>query len=190
MVYIIFLTSLILIIFSIFLKGIFAILCALISVILSIISLNKKIRLSLIVPIIGLIVIVFANLQFLGIITSFSKENMKQFTKSLNYSVNGYKLLKENNKIKAIIFFENAFEEAKKVDINNIEKIVKGFKQHFCNEYMKGLEIFIKGLKENNKEIMLEGAKLLDKWSLWHNRVIEKYTEKKSLFEFIKNYFK
>ena len=177
---------------GLFLNGLYCIAIALITVFLSIIAMKRKEKFYLIGMILGVIGMIFVNLQNMGIIRS--NLELKNLYKMINITNQGFeKIVNENDKE---IFLKNlniAYKIGKKIKVEKIEKKIPNFTKHFKEEYLKGLEFIIKGYKEKSQIRKVTGVALIEKWSIWYNKntlLFKKASqEKDSFFEFIKSVF-
>lgn len=62
------------------------------------------------------------------------------------------------------ILLEEAIEDAKKVDLSILEKMKKGFGERYKDKYIKGLELQLEGIKNNDNKKALEGQILYDEY--------------------------
>jgi hypothetical protein len=82
----------------------------------------------------------------------------------------------EDEKVQQMVDLKRkALNEAKLVKIEILSNKIPGFKEHFENKYIKGLEYFIEGHTENDNSKIFESHKLLRSWGNWYNRNYEKF---------------
>lgn len=63
-----------------------------------------------------------------------------------------------------IILLEKSVEAAKKVDLNILEKLKKGFGKKYKQKYLRSLELQIEGVKEIDTKKSLDGQILYDEY--------------------------
>lgn len=63
-----------------------------------------------------------------------------------------------------IILLEKSVEAAKKVDLNILEKLKKGFGKKYKQKYLRSLELQIEGIKEIDTKKSLDGQILYDEY--------------------------
>ncbi len=165
---------------SVFLGSTLGILTAFIAVILGFLGYRKNERLSLTGILIAGIVIIFLNLQGMGVIPT-PKKNvtlMKTYTEAIRSSVkvfNGLKketkvtTQKEKEKVKKDIIaaLTQGLEAARKVEAERFDPFIANFSQHFHLEFMKGMALLREGYIHTQKDKRIKGAVLLDKWARW-----------------------
>jgi len=109
---------------------------------------------------------------------SMSSKNLDHFFNSIEYANNSNEVsnqLKSFEKVdkkkisKMIELKRKALNEAKLVNIEKIDKQLNGFKEHFKNEYMKGLKYYIEAYSENDNSKIYESHRLLRRWGMWYN---------------------
>lgn len=98
---------------------------------------------------------------------------IKLMDKSRKYSDSAFVLLDnnvQNGVVKKeivdnhIILLEKAVEAAKKVDLNILEKLNKGFGKKYKQKYLRSLELQIEGIKEIDTKKSLDGQILYDEY--------------------------
>lgn len=72
-----------------------------------------------------------------------------------------------------LAYYTKALEEAKKADINYMNKRYQGFGDHFKNEFIGGLELFIKSSETRNMKGLIASQVLLQYWGDWFDANIE-----------------
>ncbi len=177
---------------GLFLNGLYCIAIALITVFLSIIAKKRKEKFYLIGMILGVIGVIFVNLQNMGIIRS--NLELKSLYKMINITNQGFeKLVNENDKEILLKNLNIAYKIGKKIKVEKIEKKIPNFTKHFKEEYLKGLKFIIDGYKNKSQITKVTGVALIERWSIWYNKnnpLFKKaFQEKDSFFEFIKSVF-
>lgn len=111
--------------------------------------------------------------------------NPEHITKSIDFSNQATAIMNrdgtklEAQEMKQVINFEkSALNEARLVDINALNKHYDNFGDNWRDKYIKGLELFIEGIEENNNEKSLSGQVLLDKYYTWYSANIDKIQKK------------
>lgn len=62
-----------------------------------------------------------------------------------------------------------ALEEARKVDIYELNKAYPGWGKHYAEEFIQGIEMYISGRDTSNSWMDLKGQLLLNKWGDWYD---------------------
>lgn len=100
-----------------------------------------------------------------------SIDHNNQATRIINKK-SPYITLGDMNKI--IELKKKALEEAQLVNIEKLNQRYRDFGNHFKDEYMKGIELFIEGIENENAEKSMLGQVLEDKWGSWYEQNIER----------------
>ncbi len=112
-----------------------------------------------------------------------SKENIQHFSKSIDYSNkstrisntgNPHEQMEHEYMQEIVDYKKQAHEEAKQVDIDQLNRAYDGFGYHYNNEFIKGLDSYIEGFEESDDEKLRKGQELLDKWSDWYDVNVDK----------------
>lgn len=74
---------------------------------------------------------------------------------------------------KIIEFTKKALAEAKLVDIRKLNHRYLDFGNHFRDEFIKSLELFIEGIEKNDNLKILLGQSLQGNWGDWYDQNIE-----------------
>jgi len=128
---------------------------------------------------IGSITILFVNLVNIGIVpvSRLVPSDKTHIINSINESIQIFSIIKsgklsEGDREKLLFHIEKAATEAKKVDLETVNKQLDGFTDHYQDKFLKGLEILKIGYKNDNFLKIFQGAALIDKWAKWnqHNR--------------------
>lgn len=72
-----------------------------------------------------------------------------------------------------IDYYRQALNEARQVDIENLNRDYAGFGDHYQDDFIKGAELFVDGFESSNPEKFLEGQILLDRWGTWFSNNID-----------------
>ncbi len=151
--------------------------------------------------IVGAFPVLFVNLMNLGIVPmpSSLESDKSHLINSINASIRAFDIMKNNKKLQdkeKEIFLDhcrNALQQARMVNIAEVERQVTRFKHHYEDEFIMGMESFIEGYEGSGFSGKLKGAILLDKWAIWNrenNKRLGKIKEPTpSLFSFIKGSF-
>ena len=125
--------------------------------------------------IIGSFSLIFFNLISLGIVpaSSFPESDKAHLINSINASIKAFDILKtgkldNHEKEKLINCLENGLREAEMVNIKKIDNQVPGFEEHFKNEFINGMKLFLDGYKNSDISKKLNGGFLMDKWGVWN----------------------
>ena len=175
--------SLILAITAIFLSGYPGIIIAFVAVIAGIVGSRRWERLSLAGVIIGGIVLIFLNLQGMGIIPTPVKnaELMRNYSDAIRSSQEVFKGVKKaasatsqdkKEKIRKEILaaIDKSLTEARKVQATRFDPYIPGFSDHFRDELVNGLQHLKVGFLSANPVEKKKGALLLDNWARWSRK--------------------
>jgi hypothetical protein len=110
--------------------------------------------------------------------------NIGHFSKSIGHSNSALKIadkfrgkngmdLKSLNKFMESL--NKALSEAKKVDTQKINENIQGFEYHYRREFIKGLELVIKGAKKQDLEMYIEGNSLFNDWIKWYSHSYDNF---------------
>jgi hypothetical protein len=70
-------------------------------------------------------------------------------------------------------YYKKALAEAKKADIESMNHHYTGFGDHFRDEFIKGLELFIQGYEKHDEMTFDASQALLRKWKNWYQANME-----------------
>jgi len=113
---------------------------------------------------------------------SCSKSTIKHFNQSIEYNNQATRimnmggsgeLINPEDMDKIIKFTKKALAEAKLVDIRKLNHRYLDFGNHFRDEFIKGLELYIEGIEKNDNLKMLLGQSLQGNWGDWYDQNIE-----------------
>jgi hypothetical protein len=175
---------------SLFLSDLFAIAIAFIAVFLAFFAARRKEKFYTLGMMVGAVVLIFVNLQNIGILKADMKTEIEAVCNSLRLSNQVYALLGEKNRKEEMsTILDQALHKARKVDTELIDRLVPEFRTHFELEYIKGFSLFKEGVASSDLGKKLKGAVLADLWGKWYNEnkdKLEKARQKKpSLVAFI-----
>ncbi len=146
------------------------------SVILGYLGKKKHQKLSLAGVLISGIVLLFANMVSMGIIPNhhFVHSNRTHLINSINGSIRAFETMKSGSpdnldQKKFLKHLSYSLNEAKMVDVMNVDKQVTGFSTHYRNEFILGIQTLIDGYENTDVSEKMKGSRLLDKWAIWHH---------------------
>ncbi len=143
-------------------------------------SMKKYYRISLSI----LLLFFFIGINTPGCSKDFgSNKYIKHFLNSINHANESTDLgnslaLKNSNSLTinymdlegVVQLRKKALYEAKLVDINLLNKDLEGFGDHYRDEFIKGLELYIEGWEHYDRDKFITGQILLDKWGSWYSQ--------------------
>ena len=104
--------------------------------------------------------------------------HVSHFTKSLEYAIKSTEIANKNDGLYIkgddsdmklhIDLKRKALKEARKVDIEKLNKDHPNLGNHFRDEYMEGLHLYIKGYDEKGNKDLIKGQILFDNWGIWY----------------------
>ena len=158
-----------------FIGGMFSLGIGMVAVVLGFIGNKNHQKLSQTGMIFGAFSVLFVNLMNFGFvpIPSSLESDKSHLINSINSSIRAFEVLK-NKKIedqereKLISHCRDALQEAGMVNIVEIERQVPGFRSHYKDEFMKGMESLIEGYGNSDFSKKFKGGLLLDKWAIWN----------------------
>lgn len=111
--------------------------------------------------------------------------NIEHFSNAIDYSNQAAQISNENHADlrqkhidQIITLYNSAIEEAKKVNIAELNADLDGFGTHFQDEFIKGLELQVEGFNGHDNKKLLQGQILSDKWGEWYT---ENYNQIKKI---------
>lgn len=128
--------------------------------------------------IIGVIILIIVGFYFF----KSGNSTVQHLANSINYANQATQIINTGNPFEQVDqadiqtvleFNKKALEEAKLVDIENLNRDYKDFGNHYRDEFIRGLELFIDGFEISDNQKILEGQILLDKWGTWYSQNIE-----------------
>jgi hypothetical protein len=132
-------------------------------------------RLSQTGMIIGAFPVLFVNLMNLGIfpIPSYLESDKSHLINSINASIRAFdvmknKKLQDKEKESFLNHCRDALKEARAINIEEIERQVNGFKHHYEDEFIMGMESLIEGFESSDFSKKFKGGLLMDKWAIWN----------------------
>jgi hypothetical protein len=147
-----------------------------IAVILGYAGSQKKQIFSLTAMVLAAVSLIFFNLLNMGIIKpAFTQATgRKHLANSIYATIDAFEILKSSPLDKSktnelILHLQQAAEEAKQVNIEQIELQVPGFALHYKDEFIQGINLLLDGYQNEDGFNKLQGGVLLDKWALWNN---------------------
>ena len=175
---------------SVFLTGLLGIFVAVVAVAAGIFGNRKRERFSLFGIIIAGIVLIFLNLQSMGLIPSSVKnaDLMRAYTNAIHGSVKVFKAVKEvttattqgeklKTRKKLLQAIDESLEAAKKFEATRFDPFIPGFSRHFRDEFIEGMTRLKIGYTQSDKVEKIKGAALLDKWGRWSRENRDKLVE-------------
>ena len=170
-------------ILSLFLGDLLAIAVALIATLLAFFAARRQEKLYTVGIVLGGTVMIFINLQYMGIIKGSAQTEVEAVYSSLRLSNQAYTMLGNDENQEAIIKILNqALQRARKVDKELLDQLIPGFENHFALEYIEGFTQFQEGLTDSDIDKKLKGAILVDLWAVWNQenmKLLEKVRRQK-----------
>jgi hypothetical protein len=174
---------------SLFLSGMLAIAVALLAVLLGFFAARRKEKFYTVGMFTGAVVMIFVNLQNIGIIKDGTKTQIETVYSSMRLSNQAYAMLQNDNQDQLVDVLDRSLNRASRVDTQQIDLLVPGFKTHFEAEYIEGFSMLRDGVIESNSDEKLNGAVLIDRWAIWSNANKDKLEQARqgipSLIDFI-----
>lgn len=111
------------------------------------------------------------------------QKNVEYFSSSINYhneatkisnSPEGGKNMTQEDVVKMIENDKLALQQAKLVDISQLNAQYSGFGDHYRDEFIKGLDLFIGGVNDLDNKKSMQGQILLGQWGDWYNNNFDK----------------
>jgi hypothetical protein len=184
-----------------FLGGFVSLITGMVAVGLGFIGNRMHQKLSQAGMLLGAVPVLFFNLMNLGIVPlpASLESDKSHLVNSINASIRAFDVLKGKKlegreKELFLDHCKNALQQARMVNISEVDRQVTGFRHHYENEFIMGMESLIKGYENSDFSGKFKGGLLLDKWAIW-NRENKKRLGKieepdPSLFSFIKESFR
>lgn len=158
-----------------FLGGMLSLVIGMVAVALGFFGNKKHQRLSQTGMIFGAFSVLFVNLMNLGIvpIPSALTSDRSHIISSINASIQAFEALKDkkledHEREKLIGHCRDALKEARMVNIENVDKQVPGFADHYTKKFISGMELLIDGYENSDLSKKFKGGLFLDKWAIWN----------------------
>ncbi len=152
---------------SLFLSGMFALAVAFVAVMLAFFAGRRKEKFYTFGMLLGAVVLIFVNLQNIGIIKDDAKTEIETVYNSMRLSNQAYAMLGAGSLDDIGEVLDQALVKARKVDTELIDQLIPGFKSHFELEYIEGFTLFKDGVVTSDVGEKLKGAVLIDLWAIW-----------------------
>ena len=122
--------------------------------------------------VLGVGVLVYANLFGLGLLRLPLEGDRRHLIRSLDWASRAYGHVDAENLrgTELSSMLHTALEEARRVDAERIDARVPGFSARFEEDYRNGLELMVRGAETDDREAFVRGARLLDRWTAWSGR--------------------
>ncbi|MCK5061235.1 hypothetical protein KAR28_01640 [Candidatus Parcubacteria bacterium] len=152
-------------------------------------SLNKTIKYHLLSSMVFIVIFALAFSYFSGgiktdqIISQIPAvsvgSNIEHFSKSIDFAnkatriSNGgsvYQQMGEEEIKRMVENYKQALSEAKQVDIQKLNSDYQEFGDHYKNEFITGMEMFIDGFEKSDAQKFLQGQMLLSQWGDWYEK--------------------
>ena len=153
---------------TLFLCGLLAIAVALLAVLLAFFASRRRERFYTVGMLLGGVVMIFVNLQNIGILKSPAKTEVEIVYSSLRLSNQAYTMLSDEKRKAVVEILDQALNQARKVDTELLDQRLPGFATHFSLEYIEGFTLFKEGVAHSNIGKKLKGALLIDAWARWN----------------------
>lgn len=130
----------------------------------------------------SIIIVVFISLIILASSCTKDKSTIQHFNKSINYAnqstriinIGGsFELIGQEDIEKIVEFRKKALEEARLVDIEKLNRHYPDLGNHYRDEFIKGLELFIEGFEKHDTIKLLAGQMLDEKFEVWLEQNID-----------------
>jgi hypothetical protein len=102
-------------------------------------------------------------------------DTFKHFMASLDYSVHATKLaqtqfssFQDDRFVKSTDFRRKALEEARKVNVDELNRWYSGLGDHFRDEFIRGTELMIAGYDRQNLGMCEQASLVINKWGTWY----------------------
>jgi hypothetical protein len=69
-------------------------------------------------------------------------------------------------------YYRDALKEGRQADIQELNKFYAGLGDHFQNEFLTGLELYISGWDKKDWNALLRGQATMNLWGSWYNNNI------------------
>ena len=158
-----------------FLGGMLSLVIGMVAVALGFIGNKKHQKLSRTGMIFGAFSVLFVNIMNLEIfpMPSALTSDKSHIINSINASIRAFEALKDkkfedHEREKLIGHCRDALKEARMVNIENVDKQVTGFADHYRKEFIGGMESLIDGYENSDLSKKFKGGLMLDKWAIWN----------------------
>ncbi len=110
---------------------------------------------------------------------SVSNDNIEHYSKSIDLANKATKISNSGEayqqigeeEIKGMVGnYKLALTEARQVDTQKLNSMYSGLGDHYKNEFIVGIEMFINGFEKSDTEKFLQGQMLLSQWGDWYDK--------------------
>jgi len=170
-------------IISVFIPGFYGMAVAFGAAVLGYLGFRKRERLSKQGIILAGIVLIFLNLQGMGIIPPRTRDNgaLDQYARAIRSSWKVFHAVKalnaippgkeRNEKTKRLLdAIDETITEARKVQVDTLDAHMPGFAKHFRDNFIEGLRHLKAGYAKPDQAEQTKGGLLLDKWGKWSRK--------------------
>lgn len=111
-----------------------------------------------------------------------SKSNVHHFSQSIKYanqatrisnSGESYEFINPEDMDAIVKLKKKALTEARFVDIKDLNRHYPDFGNHYRDEFINGLELYIEGFEKNDTVKLLAGQMLDEKWGVWYEKNVD-----------------
>lgn len=111
--------------------------------------------------------------------TSIKSGDIEHFSKSIDFANKATKISNSGGayqqmgeeEIKGMVEnYKEALTEARLVDIQKLNSDYQNFGDHYKNEFIAGIEMFIDGFEKSDTQKFLQGQMLLQQWGDWYEK--------------------
>jgi hypothetical protein len=132
--------------------------------------------------VLGIGVLVYANLFHFGLISPKLEEDRRHMARSLDWANRAYGHVDAENLrgTELTSMLHTALEQALRVDAGRIDARIPGFAARFEKDYREGLRLMIQGVETGDREVLLRAGRRLDRWTAWsrgHRDALERLGE-------------
>jgi hypothetical protein len=112
----------------------------------------------------------------------YSKETARLFLASLSHGKKGkdiinsggpYSTVSDADMIQVVGYFKDALKDGRQVEIKELNSFYAGLGDHFQNEFLTGLELYISGWDKRDWNTLLRGQATMNLWGSWYNKNID-----------------
>jgi len=111
-----------------------------------------------------------------------SGSSLSHFSKAIAYSNKAtviinkgrpYQQISQTDIDTIIYYYKKALQEAEQADIASMNRHYVGFGDHFREEFIQGLHMFIKSHENSDAMLSITSQAMLDRWSNWYRANID-----------------
>jgi len=122
--------------------------------------------------VVGVGVLVYANLFGFGLLRQPLEEDRRHLVRSLEWAdrAHGHVDAENIQGTELSSALHTALDMARRVDADRVDTRIPGFADRFEEDYRKGLRLMIRGAETGDRGVLVRAGRRLDRWTAWSRR--------------------